>query len=123
MSKYHAIVEVPGLPKTVNELGRKHWAIKVKHNRKWEALVIYCLRAVATLPKEPLKKVRLEFTRYSSVEPDFDNLVNSFKCVVDALVKHRVIEDDKRAVVGYPTYAWEKCKKNEGKIEIEIREI
>jgi Holliday junction resolvase RusA-like endonuclease len=120
--KYHVIIEISGLPKTVNELGRKHWAVKVKHNRKWQEEIFYALQKKER-PEKPLEKVVLQFTRYSSMEPDFDNLVNSFKPIMDALVKAKIIKDDKPSIVGNPTYGWQKCKKGEGKIEIEIKEV
>lgn len=121
--KYQLKLEINGLPKTVNALGRKHWAVKVKHNRFWEKLVGYEIFKQNLKPSEPLKKAKIEFVRYSSIEPDFDNLVNSFKVIMDALIKNGIIIDDKPSIVGCPTYAWEKCKKKEGKITVEIKEV
>jgi hypothetical protein len=59
-------------------------------------------------------------TRLSSTEPDFDGLVSGFKVILDSLIKCGVLEDDNPKVIGHPTYAWEKCKKGEGRIRIEV---
>ena len=41
--KYHLEIYILGLPKTVNALGRSHWAVKVKHNKKWQAEVSWAI--------------------------------------------------------------------------------
>lgn len=118
---YRLTIEIPGLPKTVNALGRAHWSVKVKHNNLWFGLVQWGVIR-AGKPKEPLKKALVTLTRYSSSEPDFDGLTSSFKCILDSLIKCGVLEDDKMSVIGQPTYVWEKCKRDEGKIKIEVVE-
>jgi len=119
---YKLSIEIPGLPKTVNALGRRHWAVKVKHNRHWDCLVHSVILLEAKLPPKPLEKALVVLTRVSSVEPDFDNLTNSFKVILDSLIKCGVLEDDRPKNIGHPTYVWEKCKPGEGKIRIEVVE-
>jgi len=118
---YKLSIEIPGLPETVNALGRKHWAVKVKHNNIWERAV-FAKSIAQGLPIEPLTKAIVVLTRYSSSEPDFDGLVSSFKCILDSLIKCGVLENDKMSVIGQPAYVWEKCKKGEGRIKIEVIE-
>ena len=33
------VFELPGLPKTINAIGRAHWAVKAKAAREWKKLV------------------------------------------------------------------------------------
>ena len=116
---YKLSIEVQGLPKTVNALGRAHWAVKMKHNKGWEEAV-FTEALSKGLPVEPLKKAMVILTRCSSNEPDFDGLVSGMKIILDSLVRCGVLEDDNPKVIGHPTYVWEKCKKGEGKIKIEV---
>lgn len=117
--QYKLEIEIPGLPKTVNALGRAHWAVKVKHNKDWEKL-IFAAAFAKGLPIVPLKKALVILTRCSSSEPDFDGLVSGMKVILDSLIKCGVLGDDNPKVIGHPTYVWEKCKKGEGKIRIEV---
>lgn len=121
-SKYHTIFEIKGLPKTVNALGRKHWAIKKKHNDDWTKQVFFALFGGNGLPDKPLKSATITLTRCSSSEPDFDGLVSSFKVILDSLTRVGVIEDDKPSIIGTPTYVWQQCKQKQGKIRVEITE-
>ncbi len=119
--KYHISFELKGLPKTVNQLGRKHWAIKVKHNNEWHLQILAELMKQG-LPPHPITKAFVTLTRFSAVEPDYDNLVNSFKCILDSLIKASVLADDSSRVIGHPIYMWEKCPHREGKIRVEVQE-
>lgn len=119
--EYKLSVEIPGLPQTVNQLGRKHWALKVKHNRIWEILVR--AHAIGNLPDKPLTKAMVTLTRYSSREPDFDGLTSSFKCILDSLVKCGVLKDDNSKAIGQPAYVWERCGPKDGSIRIEVTSV
>ena len=112
------IFELPGLPKTVNAIGRKHWRIVSAERKKWKLLVWHAVRNA--VPDTPFKKARLVLTRFSSVEPDFDGNVSSWKSVIDGLVMAKIIDDDKMSVIGMPDFRWEKVKRGEGKIRIEV---
>ncbi len=89
--------------------------------RKWKDLV--SLAVSTRVPAKPLEKARLTLTRYSSVEPDFDGLVSSFKHPIDGLIQAKVLENDKMSNIGVPTYAWEQVPPGKGKIRIEVREV
>lgn len=117
---YSLDIELPGLPRMVNDLGSAHWAVKHKHNRYWNMAVHAQVIMDYHLPVKPLTKALVTLTRYSSVEPDFDNLVNSHKVILDSLIKCGVLEDDCSDVIGQPTYVWEKCSPGEGRIKIEV---
>lgn len=111
-------LEIPGLPPTINAIGRMHWAVKVKNIRMWSNLILASIGS--NRPATPFKKATLSLTRFSSFEPDYDNLVISFKACIDALVKAEVIASDKPSVIGQPTYLWEKASPKKGKIKITV---
>lgn len=87
----------------------------------WRSAV--ALIAFPKKPKTPLKTAKITFTRHSAVCPDFDNLANSFKACLDGLRDAGVIIDDKMVNVGAPDYCWEKAKRGEGRITIQVDEI
>ena len=118
---YSLKIEIQGLPKTINAIGRKHWAVKMKEAQYWKATVGYSV--ADKRPPKPLKKARIVFIRYSSIPTDPDNLTSGFKHVLDGLICARVIENDKYVNIGMPEYRWERAKPREGKIRIEVYEV
>lgn len=125
--------EIAGLPKMTNT-SRVHWTKKMKEASKWkrlvrmevikrQAIIILMSTFHGPLSLAPLSKAKLTLTRHSSVEPDFDGLVSSFKHVVDGLVEARVIENDKVSNIGQPTYLWQKCAPRQGKISVKVESV
>ncbi|MGZ3796482.1 MAG: hypothetical protein ACXVB1_08960 [Pseudobdellovibrionaceae bacterium] len=108
---------IPSLPATPNQLLRRHWSIVMKEKKKWHGLVGLCSMKYQG---QPLEKAKLKLTRCSTRQPDFDGLTGSFKFIVDALVKAKVIIDDKYEVIGESEYCWEKCKRDEQGIRVEV---
>lgn len=117
---YNLEIEIKGLPKLANSLLWEHWSVKQKHNAQWKLNV--SLAVGRDKPESPLKKAKIELTRFSSNEPDFDGLVSSFKAVLDGLKGCGVIEDDKVSVIGQPVYKWERAAPKAGKIKIRVEE-
>jgi Holliday junction resolvase RusA-like endonuclease len=119
MSAYYLEFSIPGLPKTTNAGGRAHWAVKVKEAERWKwAVGVAVLRKQ---PSAPLRKAQVTLTRHSSVEPEYDGLVSSFKAILDALTLHGVIADDQPSVIGVPKYEWKKAPPNQGRVEVCVR--
>ena|SRR3990167_10442710 len=121
---YRLDIELLGLPKTINEWGGRSWHSKFREANKWHARLLgkmLITRQVA--PPLPLKKAKVTLIRNSSREPDFDNLVQSFKPVVDALKKTLIIVDDSSKVIGHPKYEWQKADPKNGTIRIVVEEI
>lgn len=115
-------VTINALPKRYNENKNAHWAVKHKEMKMWRGFVhVEMLKREQRPPLEPLAKATLELIRRSSVEPDFDNLVQSFKVVVDALTKLKIIQDDKMSVIGQPKYKWQKAPPGRGSVTIRVR--
>lgn len=114
-------IEIPGLPKRFNQGQGTHWRARHAHNRKWKTWVGRAL--IGQIPPQPYPKAELTLVRVSSVMPDFDGLVQSFKPIVDALKFFGVIIDDNMNVIGQPSYRWEKGKAKEGKVIVTVKEI
>ncbi len=114
--------EIPGLPKLINAQSRGHWSVAWREAQKWKKWVFMIARSQR--PPTPLKKARLEFTRFSFglAGPDCDNLAGSFKAVRDGLVKCGIIEDDSPEHV-VVSYGWQRVDKNKGKIRVRVEEI
>jgi len=117
--KLHLIIE--GLPKTINSIGRKHFWLKVKEANNWKELVH--AEIGSHLPTKPLSHAVVTLLRASSVCPDYDGLVSSFKHVVDGLVESGVLEDDSMHHIGMPSFSWKKAPMRKGYIEIQVHEV
>jgi hypothetical protein len=87
----------------------------------WKQLVALETRGKA--PKWLLRKSLVVCTRYSAARssPDRDNLVASFKPLLDAL-QYTVIENDSPEHLT-AEYHWEKCGRGEGRVVIEVSEV
>lgn len=116
---YKLSFTLPGLPKIMSNGSHGNWRTAAGIKRKWKDLsIIHCRRH---LPPQPLKKAEAVFTRFSSVEPDNDNLAISFKSIRDGLVEAGVIEDDRPSVLT-ATYQWVKASPKAGQVSVELVE-
>lgn len=119
--KYSLYIRVNGLPKTPNQLLRKHWGVISKERVYWHNVVAAAIGS--SRPKRPLAKAKIRFVRNSSRECDFDGLVGCTKFLMDSLVNCGVILDDRPSVIGSPVFEWVKCKPKDGFMEIFVEEI
>jgi hypothetical protein len=119
---YMLDLEIAGLPKTFNVLARKQviW-IRKQERERWSEIV-YCL-TLSKRPERPLEQARIVLERHSSVAPDYDGLVSSFKYVIDGLVASKIISDDNMRVIGVPEFSWVKASPKDGKIRIKVFEV
>lgn len=113
-----ATIELPGVPNTLNAT-YTHWTKKAAEIKRWKNAVYYACHQEKIIGIS-LDKAVLEFTRYSSRECDFDNLVGSFKPILDGLRYARVIKDDKPSNIGSPIFKWVKVSRRDSKIEVKI---
>ena len=118
---YRLEFEIPGLPPTEN--GHKHWAVAGKLRKEWRKASMLKAIHAGQWSRPKLKSVRITATRFSTTEPDRDNLSRSFKSVIDGLVDAGVIQDDKPSIVKELITKWEKVGKGEGKIKIVVEEL
>ena len=58
---------------------------RVQYRKKWAGNVLAMVHDAEATPREPLKRVRLECYRFTNHKCDWDNLVYSFKVLIDAL--------------------------------------
>ena len=83
------INDVPPLP---NQLLYAHWGVKFRAAKRWKQ------RAKDACTSLGMKKLTgrptIFLCRHTKVEPDYDNLVTSFKHVLDGVVLSGIIEDD-----------------------------
>lgn len=114
---YELYIEIKDLPKTINAIGRSHWTVKAKEAKLWKELVF--AKCIYKKPLKPLEKATIHYERHSSHKIDFDNLAISFKHPQDGLKMAGIIKDDSPDIINC-SYAWIKCKKNEGKITIKV---
>lgn len=115
---YRLEIELPGLPKNAN--ARLHWCARHRENLVWKDAVGWAVKG--KLPTAPLKHAKLTCIRYSSKPTDCDNVVAGFKPIIDGLVEHGILEDDKWNNIGMPTYRWEKCPPKAGKVRVIVEE-
>jgi hypothetical protein len=109
------------LPRSPNELLRRHWATISNYNKRIYRLV--SMGVGVNLPPGPLMRARLTLTRVSAGKMDRDNLRSSFKAVVDGLVRCGVLFDDSEDVIGEPTVRHDAGKKGKGYITVRVEEV
>ena len=113
---------IPELPVTLNLLMRMHYQKRGVYDRRWKEQVHWTLIAEGLLPPKLFSKAEIFLYRFSPRMLDFDNLVGSFKPVVDAL-KGVVIVDDRKAILGD---RWEvsqiQCRKADSRIVVRVEE-
>lgn len=117
---YSLKFKLEGLP-AMGLNARRHWRqIRGKRgeNREWYTMV--AMATAGKCPPEPLRLANVCLIRRSSVEPDFEGLVGSFKPILDALTRLRIIQDDSVRVIGQPDYQWQRARPTEGMIEVTV---
>lgn len=116
---YALEIELQGLPKTTNG-SHQHWRVKHAQSKAWKTRVFAL--SWPKRPAQPLKRAKITYTRFSSTQPDFDNLVISFKAIQDGLRQAGIIADDKQAnVIG--EYCWFKAQPKSGRITVRVEEL
>lgn len=114
---YSLRIKICGLPETPNQT--RHWAHRMRHNMKWQRDIHKSIGR--NKPPKPLTKAMVKYIRASAYEPDFDNMVASFKPVQDALVSSGVLADDNPAVIRVE-YEWRHAPPKGGYIEVAVSE-
>lgn len=112
-------ITIKGLPKMANG-GHGSWMADAAAKKKWKTAMAREL--IGLQPNKPFEKVRVVFTRCSSIEPDTDGNAHGFKPVRDALVKFGFVVDDKPKNME-AIYKWEYAPPKKGFIRIEMEEI
>ena len=115
---------VPRLPKLPNRSARPaHWAVVQREAKAWHDDVQWLVNIHAPGRLLMIERARLTLTRVSTHEPDPDNLMASWKYVIDGLQRAGVIVDDKRENVEILSQ-WNKASKRADQgIIVQVEEI
>jgi hypothetical protein len=121
-NRFHFEVQIFELPemRANGRLARAHWALIHKHTTKWRMAVQMELIAQGAARVGPWSRVAIECTRASVREPDFDNLVSSFKPLIDGIVDSGLIEDDNSKVIVAREYLWTPAPRGKGWVKVVI---
>jgi Holliday junction resolvase RusA-like endonuclease len=118
--KFYLKIEIPELPKMVNTHFSK-WVVAMAHRKKWRTMVARL--CINKRPPSPLTACKIVCTRHSTTKSDFDNLVISFKPLIDGLKDGKIIIDDTDAVILERYYKHEKAPRGKGRVTVEIWEL
>lgn len=122
MQKYSLYFELKELPPSLNRIFSMTWQKRKRIFDKIKTEAHYHI--LGKKPSTPLKNYHITFTRHTISPLDIDNLVASFKPVLDSLVLSGVIEDDKWGMTDNVFYKQAKVKKmKEKKVSIQVLEI
>lgn len=74
------------------------------------------------LPPKPYDRAWVSYIRRSTTEPDAENLASGFKFLQDGFVRAGLFVDDNPRVLE-AHYAWERAKRGQGGIRVEVLPI
>lgn len=115
---YTLEIRLEGLPPM--NAGHKHWRLAGEDRKVWRQNAAWA--AKVGKPSEPLARCSITCTRHSPTEPDYDNLVISFKSIIDGLKDAGVIVDDKSSCIVERKYLWEKAPPKKGFVTVRVEE-
>lgn len=119
---YRLDITIPGLPKILANMKSRNWRASYFEKKKWMKLT--CDHITAPLkPSNALTRASVMLIRNSSRQPDRDNLMSSWKAVIDGLVVARVLEDDNCDVIAELKSEWQKCRPKDSHIRIIVEEL
>jgi len=118
--KFFTKFSIAGLPELPNK-SHGHWGGMQKKRERWHNAVERA--AFMFRPKSPLTKCKLILERHASRKCDYDNLVYSFKPVVDGLVHSKFLVDDDYGTILERDYRLVKSTMKDQHITIEIKEL
>ena len=110
---------LPVLPAMNTAATRAHRMVQYREAKALQQVVGH----VAKLrPHRPLARARVTAVRCSARQPDFENMVYSFKPIFDALVNIGVLAGDGPAVCDR-VYRWEPAPARKGHVRITVQEL
>lgn len=118
---YYTEVLINHVPLLPNKTRGHHWKTLMGEKQKWVKLIAN--HFIGRTPIAPLSKCNIRMVRMTCIEPDYDNLVASYKVVLDALTKNRIIIDDNPSVILNQDYYWTKVKRGQKSTLIKIQEV
>ena len=118
---YRLEIDMPGLPPTENAKRAKHWRKRHDSDVIWKLSVKVELGRKA--PPAPLERARVICIRRSSVCPDYDGIVSSFKPLIDSLVENKVLVGDRMDQIVEHDYRWEKAPRSKGNVTVIVESL
>jgi len=118
-----SVIVIDGLVAGLNGsdgLMRSHWSDTKKKKDLYKFIIGDHLRENKARKHEG--KVTVQYIGYKSILMDWDNFCSSFKHIGDALVEKEIISDDKPAIVVQFIPQQIKCKRDEQKVIIIIKD-
>ncbi len=120
-----------GNPLPVLQSDKMHQRVRAAYRKAWHKRVAEQVMLSGARPREPWGPADILCVRHSAVEPDYDGVVNSFKPLIDGLIKARVIVDDRPSALGpgmewqeaAPRYQWKRAPRGEGRVTITVRPL
>jgi len=83
-------------------------------SKKWKSDVQILAQVVA--PPKPYEFAEVKMIRHSAVQPDYGNLVESFKPLLDGLKGIWIVDDDPDHVL--ESYEWQCCARGQKFVEL-----
>jgi Holliday junction resolvase RusA-like endonuclease len=119
MQSYSLSFELNELPPSLNIFMRMHYRERASVFKRIEN---NCKKLIlGKAPATPLTSYQITFVRHTIRPLDIDNLVASFKPVLDSLVRSGVIEDDKWEMSEFIKYRQVKVKtKKDQRVSVEV---
>ena len=119
--KYKLFLKLPGLPK-LNNSHYGNWRPAAAERKKWRRAAY--ISSLTQKPLSPLPHCTISCTRFAyGKSPDFDNLVFSFKSIIDGLKDAGVIVDDSSDCILERHYKHDKAPPKKGWVEITVEEV
>lgn len=118
-----SVLSIDGLVAGLNGdkgLMRSHWSNTKRQKELYQMIIADHVREKKVRKHEG--KVTIQYIGYKSVLMDWDNFCSSFKHIGDALVKSKIIVDDKPSVVIQFIPQQIKCKRVEQKVIVIIKD-
>lgn len=109
------------VPDSLNAALAKHHFKRHQIRRAWDSLLHHS--SMNRRPPRALERYHVSVKRYAARDLDFDNLVSSFKDVIDAMVTVGILAGDEYKRTGPWTVAQEKVKGKEARIHVSITEL
>jgi hypothetical protein len=94
-------IDLPYIPKSMNQTDRWHWAKKAKYKKQIEEDIYYLVQEKGIKEKLKFAKVRITYFFPDLRRRDIVDNYNP-KCLMDGVVKSGLLEDDRHTFVGVP---------------------
>jgi Holliday junction resolvase RusA-like endonuclease len=96
-------LEIPGLPKSMNNILRMHRMEAYKYFRDCQDEIVLIAKRDKVIPKEPFEKaeIKIMFVFPDKIKRDFDNMFGGCKGYIDGIKKAGIIVDDNWKRISY----------------------